>query len=319
MNALTQSRRYVAVIVALSFAAALAPRVYAHHAFATEFDASLEGEVNGTVTRVWWQNPHIRYDVSMKMPDGSVQEWALLPPGNLPTYRRENWTEQTVQVGYSVSAKGNLGREGAKKLYATCINLDSGPEKGRQLGRCVGSAGTRNGGHSRSERRLHRAREELPGEHHGLLGEPLQVSRDGRRLRSETDADDGRGEDYLPGPQVRRRPRAALLAGRAAADLRLAVPDAGTRLGRSLFDGVHAGQHAAAHLDGWPKPARGAAAHVDGLLEGSLGRPHARDRDDDAHARLARRLRVSDERRRTTRASSSVGPSPPTVSRSTAR
>ena len=43
MNALTQSRRYVAVIVALSFAAALAPRVYAHHAFATEFDASLEG------------------------------------------------------------------------------------------------------------------------------------------------------------------------------------------------------------------------------------------------------------------------------------
>ena len=47
-----------------------------------------------------------------------------------------------MQVGYSVSAKGNLGRDGAKKLYATCINLDSGPEKGRQLGRCVGSAGT---------------------------------------------------------------------------------------------------------------------------------------------------------------------------------
>jgi hypothetical protein len=36
-----------------------------------------------------------------------------------------------------VTATGNLGRDGAKKLYATCINLDSGPEKGRQLGRCV--------------------------------------------------------------------------------------------------------------------------------------------------------------------------------------
>src|SRR6187455_162205 len=130
------------VCTALVAAASFAPQARAHHAFATEFDAALEGEVKGTVTRVWWQNPHIRYDVSMKMPDGSVQEWALLPPGNLPTYRRENWTEQTVQVGYSVSAKGNLGREGAKKLYATCINLDSGPEKGRQLGRCVGSAGT---------------------------------------------------------------------------------------------------------------------------------------------------------------------------------
>jgi hypothetical protein len=142
MNAMKIGRRAAAAItwtLAVTLAAALAPRVYAHHAFATEFDASLEGEVKGTVTRVWWQNPHIRYDVSMKMPDGSVQEWALLPPGNLPTYRRENWTEQTVQVGYALTAKGNLGRDGAKKLYATCINLDAGPEKGRQLGRCVSS------------------------------------------------------------------------------------------------------------------------------------------------------------------------------------
>ena len=69
---------------------------------------------------MWWQNPHIRYDVAMKMPDGSTQSWALLPPGNLPTYRRENWSEQTIQVGYQVTATGNLGRDGAKKLYATC-------------------------------------------------------------------------------------------------------------------------------------------------------------------------------------------------------
>jgi hypothetical protein len=122
-------------------AAAFAPQARAHHAFATEFDAALEGEVKGEVTRVWWQNPHIRYDVTMKMPDGSTQSWALLPPGNLPTYRRENWSEQTIQVGYQVTATGNLGRDGTKKLYATCINVGSGPEKGRQLGRCA-NAGT---------------------------------------------------------------------------------------------------------------------------------------------------------------------------------
>ncbi len=87
----------------------------------------LEGEVKGEVTRVWWQNPHIRYDVAMKMPDGTTQSWALLPPGNLPTYRRENWTEQTIQVGYQVTATGNLGRDDTKKLYATCINVGTGP------------------------------------------------------------------------------------------------------------------------------------------------------------------------------------------------
>ena len=127
--------------LAIVFAAGSARMADAHHAFATEFEANLEGEVQGEVTRVWWQNPHIRYDVAMRMPDGSTEVWALLPPGNLPTYRRENWTEQTIQVGYTVHASGNLGRDGAKKLYATCIDVGSGPEKGRQLGRCV-NAGT---------------------------------------------------------------------------------------------------------------------------------------------------------------------------------
>jgi hypothetical protein len=136
-------RHPITFLVCAAFvAAAFAAPAHAHHAFATEFDANLEGEVKGEVTRVWWQNPHIRYDVAMKMPDGSTQSWALLPPGNLPTYRRENWTEQTIQVGYQVTATGNLGRDGTKKLYATCINVGTGPEKGRQLGRCVNSGAT---------------------------------------------------------------------------------------------------------------------------------------------------------------------------------
>jgi len=113
----------------------------AHHAFATEFQEA-EGEVHGVVTRVWWTNPHIRYDMDVTMPDGSVEQWSLHPPGNLPTYRRENWTRDTVQEGFTVYATGNLGRDGAKKLYATCINIESGPETGRQLGRCVSPAST---------------------------------------------------------------------------------------------------------------------------------------------------------------------------------
>lgn len=109
----------------------------AHHSFASEFEADLEGEVEGVVTRVWWANPHIRYDVDVTLPDGSVESWALLPPGNLPTYRRENWTAETLKAGDSVLATGNLGRNGTKKLYATCIHLESG----RRLGGCASTGG----------------------------------------------------------------------------------------------------------------------------------------------------------------------------------
>lgn len=117
--------------------AAFSSQVSAHHAFATEFQEA-EGEVSGIVTRVWWTNPHIRYDVDMTMPDGTIEKWSLHPPGNLPTYRRENWTRETIEAGDTVFATGNLGRGDAKKLYATCINLESG----RQLGRCVNPGST---------------------------------------------------------------------------------------------------------------------------------------------------------------------------------
>jgi hypothetical protein len=105
----------------------------AHHAFATEFEPDLTGEVEGTVTRIWWTNPHIRYAVDVKLEDGSTEQWMLQPPGNLPTYRRENWFKDTLEVGDLVRATGNLARSGVKKLYATCIYLESG----RRLGHCV--------------------------------------------------------------------------------------------------------------------------------------------------------------------------------------
>jgi hypothetical protein len=120
-------------VLASVLATAFASRATAHHAFSTEFDPNTESEVEGVVTRVWWANPHVRYDVDVTLPDGSIEQWSLHPPGNLPTYRRENWTPDTLKAGDPVTASGNLGRDGAQKLYATCIQL----EGGRQLGRCV--------------------------------------------------------------------------------------------------------------------------------------------------------------------------------------
>lgn len=139
MATLKQSvKRLAGPFAAIAVAASAPSPSTAHHAFNSEFDGTLEGEVEGIVTRVWWANPHIRYDVDVTLEDGSIEKWSLHPPGNLPTYRRENWTAETLAAGDHVVATGNLGRDGAKKLYATCINLDSG----RQLGRCVNALTT---------------------------------------------------------------------------------------------------------------------------------------------------------------------------------
>ena len=84
----------------------------AHHAFITEFEADLEGEVQGVVTEVMWANPHIRYGVNVVMSDGTTEEWFLQPPGNLPAYRLVNWAKDTVQVGDTVSNYVQIVRVG---------------------------------------------------------------------------------------------------------------------------------------------------------------------------------------------------------------
>jgi hypothetical protein len=119
--------------IAAALASAAVSTAAAHHAFITEFDPDLEGEVRGVVTRVWWMNPHVRYDVEVTLPDGAIEQWTLQPPGNIPTYRRQGWFADTISAGDQVRATGNLGRDGARRLYATCIHL----EGGRQLGQCV--------------------------------------------------------------------------------------------------------------------------------------------------------------------------------------
>jgi hypothetical protein len=130
--------RHSGVVILIAMVAGLPLAALAHHAFVTEFDPDTESQVEGTVTKVWWANPHIRYDVDVTLEDGTIEHWSLHPPGNLPTYRRENWTADTLKAGDHVMATGNLGRDGAKKLYATCIYLDSG----RKLGRCVNALTT---------------------------------------------------------------------------------------------------------------------------------------------------------------------------------
>jgi len=136
---MTQARqsgkRLIGPIVITALVLSAATTATAHHSFVSEFEASLEGEVEGIVTRVWWANPHIRYDVDVMLENGSIEKWSLHPPGNLPTYRRQNWTPETLTAGDHIFATGNLGRDGAQKLYATCIHLESG----RNLGECVDS------------------------------------------------------------------------------------------------------------------------------------------------------------------------------------
>ena len=256
----------------------------------------------------------------MKMPDGSTQEWALLPPGNLPTYRNENWTEQTVH--------GRLIRQRERQL---------GPRRREEALRDV---------HQRSTAVRRKAASSAAASNAGTT---TQVTADpnvdytvhaknypvnitgywDNRYKFHVTVDDFDPKPMpLTAEATARSTRAASTATTRCCDVcrpglprifgspyPMQVLDSGTHY---LMVFMQDNTPRRVWMDG-RKPAGGAAAHVDGLLEGPLGRPHARDRDDDARARLARRLGLSDERRQRHADRRALDRRAPTASRSIAR
>lgn len=112
-----------------------APASVAHHSFAAEFVQGSSGEVEGVVTRVWFTNPHVRYRLDVKNDDGATEEWELQLT-SVTGLRSSEWYRDTVKVGDTIWAQGEVARDGSNKLYARRINV----EGGRQLG---GGAGGR--------------------------------------------------------------------------------------------------------------------------------------------------------------------------------
>jgi hypothetical protein len=110
---MTMSR--IALFVVPVAAALATQSASAHHSVAAEFDTSLQGELTGEITQVWYRNPHIRYRLTVAGEDGSTEDWEL-QAGNVTNLRRSGWYEDSLQVGDMITASGDFGRNGAKKL-----------------------------------------------------------------------------------------------------------------------------------------------------------------------------------------------------------
>jgi hypothetical protein len=117
------------ICVAFVVAAALAGArpVAAHHSFAAEFDASKTAELDGTITQVWWNNPHVRYRLEAPAADGANEDWEI-QAASITALMQLGWTATTLQVGDRVKVSGQLGRNGTKKLYLRNIERADGTQ-----------------------------------------------------------------------------------------------------------------------------------------------------------------------------------------------
>ena len=107
-------------LVGTCIAIAASPPALAHHSFAAEFDANATAELKGTIAQVWWNNPHVRYRLETTTKDGATEEWEL-QASSITALQALGWNASTLKAGDAVTVSGQLGRDGAKKLYVRNI------------------------------------------------------------------------------------------------------------------------------------------------------------------------------------------------------
>ena len=125
---------FVVVGVGLLSVVAAAP-VWAHHAFAAEFDADSPIQMTGTVVRMEWVNPHTWIHIDVTQPDGSQQTW-MIEGGPPNTLLRRGFTKESLLVGTEVFVEGFKARDGSQKANGRDVTFADGSKL------FLGSSGT---------------------------------------------------------------------------------------------------------------------------------------------------------------------------------
>ena len=97
----------------------------AHHAFTTEFDDSKPVTLEGVVTRVAWENPHVYFYVDVRDSNGNVVNWTCETRG--PNgLTRQGWKKDSMKVGDKVIVKGSLSRTSPTSVDGRQVTLSDG-------------------------------------------------------------------------------------------------------------------------------------------------------------------------------------------------
>ena len=109
--------------------------VFAHHAFAAEFDAKRPVKLRGTVAKMEWINPHAWIHVDVKGEDGNVVSW-MIEAGTPNTLFRRGFTKNSLAQGTEILVDGYQAKDGSNRANGRDVTFVDG----RKL--FLGSSGT---------------------------------------------------------------------------------------------------------------------------------------------------------------------------------
>ena len=101
--------------------------VLAHHAFSAEFDADRPMQLQGTVTKTEWINPHSWIHIEVTDDNGNIENWAI-ECGAPNALIRRGLNKNSVPVGTELVGDGYGAKDGSNTANARDITLPDGSQ-----------------------------------------------------------------------------------------------------------------------------------------------------------------------------------------------
>jgi hypothetical protein len=105
--------------------------VLAHHAFSNEFDESKPITLEGVVTRIDWENPHVHFYVDVAQPDGTVVNWAC-ETGGPNRLAKRGWTRESLKPGDKVTVHGFPAKDASHSADGRKVTFADGKTIGTE-------------------------------------------------------------------------------------------------------------------------------------------------------------------------------------------
>lgn len=124
MNKAILTKSFLSLLAAGTLLAG-SSQVAAHHAFAAEFDADKPLDLQGTVTKIKWVNPHSWLYFDVKDAQGNVTNWGVEfgAPNQLA---KIGLKKSDVAPGTAIHIRGYLAKNGGPYGYSVIVTLPDG-------------------------------------------------------------------------------------------------------------------------------------------------------------------------------------------------
>jgi hypothetical protein len=124
------SNRFFVSFASIALLASGLPAL-AHHAFSNEFDESKPLTLEGVVTRVDWENPHVHYFVDVTQPDGTVVNWAC-ETGGPNRLTKRGWMRDSLKPGDKVIVHAFPAKDASHSADGRKVTLANGQTIGEE-------------------------------------------------------------------------------------------------------------------------------------------------------------------------------------------